>query len=218
MLDAIPPIDAWVSGSGTSEALGGPIPWNAPSSEARLLRRLQARRRGETGGRLWKSAEVDHRIPLFRVWSEHRGRAMAAVAGLLGLAKFGVGAVTYAEPQNPAFGRRDRHRGTFGRKERHAVKAYRVDRTAGAVARCDDRCRANPASGSAAGAKSEPEQFTRPTGAARSSGIPGDARYVAWVNGTRRRRCRRNLCNPADGGFSSPSSAPALFKVAHGGR
>ena len=28
---------------------------------------------------------------------------------------------------------------------------YRVDRIVGAVARCDDRCRANPASGSAAG-------------------------------------------------------------------
>ena len=46
--------------------------WNAPSSQVRLLRRLQARRCGETGGRLWKSAEVDHRVPLFRVWSEHR--------------------------------------------------------------------------------------------------------------------------------------------------
>ncbi len=59
---------------------------------------------------------------------------------------------------------------------RHAVKANRVDRLAGAVTRSDDRRRANPASGSAAGAKSEPEQFTRPAGAARSSGIPGDAR------------------------------------------
>src|SRR6516165_3311420 len=46
--------------------------WNAPSGEAALLRRLQARRCGETGRRLWKSAEVDHRVPLFRVWSEHR--------------------------------------------------------------------------------------------------------------------------------------------------
>jgi len=46
--------------------------WNAPSSEARLLRRLQARRCGQTGGRLWKDAEVDHRVPLFRVWREHR--------------------------------------------------------------------------------------------------------------------------------------------------
>jgi hypothetical protein len=46
--------------------------WNAPNSEAALLRRLQGRRCGQTGGRLWKSAEVDHRVPLFRVWSEHR--------------------------------------------------------------------------------------------------------------------------------------------------
>jgi hypothetical protein len=46
--------------------------WNAPSNEAPLLRRLQARRCGQTGRRLWKSAEVDHRIPLFRVWKEYR--------------------------------------------------------------------------------------------------------------------------------------------------
>jgi len=46
--------------------------WIAPSSQARLLRRLQARRCGQTGGRLWKDAEVDHRVPLFRVWSEYR--------------------------------------------------------------------------------------------------------------------------------------------------
>jgi hypothetical protein len=42
--------------------------WNAPSDYAQLLRRLQ----GQSGGRLWKSAEVDHRVPLFRVWSKHR--------------------------------------------------------------------------------------------------------------------------------------------------
>ena len=46
--------------------------WNAPSGQARILRRLQARRCSETGARLWKSAEVDHRVPLFRVWSEYR--------------------------------------------------------------------------------------------------------------------------------------------------
>ena len=46
--------------------------WNAPSGEARLLRRLQVRRCAEGGGRLWKTAEVDHRVPLFRVWSEYR--------------------------------------------------------------------------------------------------------------------------------------------------
>ena len=38
----------------------------------RVLRRLQARRCGLSGGRLWKTAEVDHRVPLFQVWSEHR--------------------------------------------------------------------------------------------------------------------------------------------------
>jgi hypothetical protein len=46
--------------------------WNAPSGEARLLRRLQARRCGQSGSRLWKDAEVDHRVPLFQVWREYR--------------------------------------------------------------------------------------------------------------------------------------------------
>jgi hypothetical protein len=46
--------------------------WNAPSEQAALLRRLQARRCGQTGSPLWRSAEVDHRVPLFRVWGEHR--------------------------------------------------------------------------------------------------------------------------------------------------
>ncbi len=46
--------------------------WCAPSEQTPLLRRLQARRCGETGGRLWKNAEVDHRVPLFRVSNEDR--------------------------------------------------------------------------------------------------------------------------------------------------
>jgi hypothetical protein len=61
--------------------------WNAPSNEARLLRRLQARRCGQTGGRLWRDAEVDHRVPLFRVWSQHRDVALAEAARVLGIAK-----------------------------------------------------------------------------------------------------------------------------------
>ena len=44
--------------------------WNAPNSEAALLRRLQGRRCFQTGGRLWRDAEVDHRVPLFRVWKD----------------------------------------------------------------------------------------------------------------------------------------------------
>jgi hypothetical protein len=59
--------------------------WNAPSSQARLLRRLQARRCGETGGRLWKSAEVDHRVPLFRVWNEYRDAPWAKLLDYWGL-------------------------------------------------------------------------------------------------------------------------------------
>jgi len=46
--------------------------WNAPSDYAKLLRRLQQRRCAETGARLWKTSEVDHRVPLFRVWRERR--------------------------------------------------------------------------------------------------------------------------------------------------
>ncbi|MBN8980538.1 MAG: hypothetical protein J0I29_04550 [Rhizobiales bacterium] len=46
--------------------------WNAPSGQAKLLRRVQGRRCTLTGKRLWKDAEVDHRVPLFRVWGEFR--------------------------------------------------------------------------------------------------------------------------------------------------
>jgi hypothetical protein len=46
--------------------------WSAPSDYDRMLRRLQARRCAQTGGRLWKTAEIDHHIPLFRVWQERR--------------------------------------------------------------------------------------------------------------------------------------------------
>ena len=59
--------------------------WNAPSNNARLLRRLQARRCGQTGTRLWKGAEVDHRVPLFRVWRECRDVAWPALLHYWGL-------------------------------------------------------------------------------------------------------------------------------------
>jgi hypothetical protein len=59
--------------------------WNAPSNNARLLRRLQASRCGQTGGRLWKNAEVDHRVPLFRVWRECRDVAWPALLHYWGL-------------------------------------------------------------------------------------------------------------------------------------
>ena len=46
--------------------------WIAPSDYAGLLRRLQGRRCPETGKRLLRTAEIDHRVPLFRVWRDHR--------------------------------------------------------------------------------------------------------------------------------------------------
>jgi hypothetical protein len=46
---------------------------------------LQARRCVESGGRLWKTAEVDHRVPLFRVWSQHRETPWPALLDYWGL-------------------------------------------------------------------------------------------------------------------------------------
>jgi hypothetical protein len=59
--------------------------WNAPSGQAQLLRRLQARRCAASNGRLWKNAEVDHRVPLFRVWSERREEPWPALLDYWGL-------------------------------------------------------------------------------------------------------------------------------------
>jgi hypothetical protein len=59
--------------------------WNAPSEQAALLRRLQACRCGQTGGRLWRNAEVDHRVPLYRVWGEYRSTAWPDLLGYWGL-------------------------------------------------------------------------------------------------------------------------------------
>jgi hypothetical protein len=59
--------------------------WNAPNGFAGLLRRLQGWRCGQSGGRLWKSAEIDHRIPLVRVWNEHRETLWPDLLGYWGL-------------------------------------------------------------------------------------------------------------------------------------
>lgn len=48
--------------------------WCAPTDQDQALKRRQGRRCAETGRRLLRSAEVDHRVPLFRVWSQHRDR------------------------------------------------------------------------------------------------------------------------------------------------
>jgi hypothetical protein len=59
--------------------------WSAPSEQGKLLRRVQERRCGETGKRLWKTAEVDHRVPLFRVWQEHRDKPWPELLGFWGM-------------------------------------------------------------------------------------------------------------------------------------
>jgi hypothetical protein len=59
--------------------------WNAPSEQAALLRRLQVRRCGESGARLWRSAEVDHRVPLFQVWTERRSAPWPELLAYWGL-------------------------------------------------------------------------------------------------------------------------------------
>jgi hypothetical protein len=46
--------------------------WTAPSDHLRHLKALQQRRCRLTGARLAKDAEVDHRVPLFAVWRDHR--------------------------------------------------------------------------------------------------------------------------------------------------
>jgi hypothetical protein len=59
--------------------------WVAPSDFVKLLRRVQQRRCAQTGGRLWKTAEVDHRMPLFRVWREHRDMPWPKLLAFWGL-------------------------------------------------------------------------------------------------------------------------------------
>ena len=54
--------------------------WTAPSDHVRHLKRLQKHRCPATGQRLLKDAEVDHRMPLFKVW---RGRAQHSWPDLL---------------------------------------------------------------------------------------------------------------------------------------
>jgi hypothetical protein len=59
--------------------------WNGPSEYGRQLKKMQARRCGESGRRLLKTAEVDHRLPLFRVWQEHRDKCWPALLDFWGL-------------------------------------------------------------------------------------------------------------------------------------
>ena len=58
--------------------------WRSPSDHVRLFKRLQRRRCAATDARLWRSAEVDHRVPLFEVWREHRDMPWPILLGFWG--------------------------------------------------------------------------------------------------------------------------------------
>jgi hypothetical protein len=46
--------------------------WTGPANWVRPLKRWQHHKCAATGKRLLRTAEVDHRVPLFKVWREHR--------------------------------------------------------------------------------------------------------------------------------------------------
>jgi hypothetical protein len=58
--------------------------WMAPSEHVRILKAHQRHRCAASGKRLLKTAEVDHRVPLYRVWREHRGEPWPALLGFWG--------------------------------------------------------------------------------------------------------------------------------------
>jgi hypothetical protein len=59
--------------------------WTAPRAYLRPLRRLQGRLCPETGKRLLRTGEVDHRVPLHRVWREHRDLAWPELLSFWGV-------------------------------------------------------------------------------------------------------------------------------------
>jgi hypothetical protein len=64
--------------------------WNAPRDQVRVLKRMQRHRCVQSGARLWKTAEVDHRIPLFQVWRELRDRPWPQLLGYWGVGNLQV--------------------------------------------------------------------------------------------------------------------------------
>jgi hypothetical protein len=48
--------------------------WTGPANWIRPLKRMQRHKSATTGKRLLRTAEVDHRVPLFQVWREHRAK------------------------------------------------------------------------------------------------------------------------------------------------
>ena len=59
--------------------------WNGPRAYLRLLRKRQGPKCPTTGKRLLLTGEVDHAMPLYRVWREHRSKPWPELLGYWGL-------------------------------------------------------------------------------------------------------------------------------------
>jgi hypothetical protein len=59
--------------------------WNAPSDQVALLKRWQKHRCATSGKRLLRNAEVDHKLPLFKLWRQHRDMPWPRLLGFWGL-------------------------------------------------------------------------------------------------------------------------------------
>lgn len=58
--------------------------WSQPSEHVKALRRQQLRRCALRGGRLLRTSEVDHRIPLFQVWREREAHSWPGILAFWG--------------------------------------------------------------------------------------------------------------------------------------
>lgn len=58
--------------------------WVAPSDHVKVLKAHQQYRCASSGKRLLKTAEVDHRVPLYRVWRERRSDVWPVLLGFWG--------------------------------------------------------------------------------------------------------------------------------------
>jgi hypothetical protein len=82
-------VDLWNKGPNRNAAWHGACVvawqfWIAPATQVKVLKRRQRHRCAETGQRLWRTAEVDHRTPLFQVWCEQRDAPWPLLLGYWG--------------------------------------------------------------------------------------------------------------------------------------
>ncbi|WP_288587766.1 hypothetical protein [uncultured Methylobacterium sp.] len=59
--------------------------WIAPTDHVKELKRRQGHRCAQSGKRLLRTAEIDHRVPLYRIWREERARPWPALLAYWGV-------------------------------------------------------------------------------------------------------------------------------------